>query len=229
MDEKCHNSSVSANLPLCSSASGYRRGHTAEQGNSPGYLMSTPLLSLWPTTVFWINCIAFITRACGQHKPCVSPCVGTSGRALSLGYREFILCLSIPTYNAGITTLPLFTTVQLHCWHLYWAQEAARTSALMLLHKLGISSFPVGVTVTISTYLDAPLHFSCFYPTHASFVDFPLKTTILILKWWEQSSFPCEVLHLMRQSMHIFGSFCHRAVNVTHPFLTSQVIMQFAL
>jgi len=52
----------------------------------------------------------------------------------------------------------------------------------MLLYKLRISNFHVWVTVTINTYLDAPLHFSFLYPTHAPSADFSLKIRTFILK-----------------------------------------------
>lgn len=147
MMQKCQHNTVPAEPALHGSASGFWRTNTAGQGDSAG-LSNVTSLTVSPVTD---NCV--LTQMEFLHslpktglwivQTLCQPLRGSVWRrALSL--TQGVHSLGIPTSKAGITTLSLFTDVQLDLWHLYWAQEPTLTSALMLLHRLGLSDFHIG-------------------------------------------------------------------------------------
>lgn len=120
--------SVSTAQPLPSHPSAVQHqdpeGHTQQDRETvQGYLSNVPSLTVSPVTD---NCVltqleflhSLHKRGLWTAQTLCQPLRGPVWRrALSL--TQGVHSLSIPTSKAGITTLPLFTDVQLELWHLH--------------------------------------------------------------------------------------------------------------
>lgn len=182
MKSRC--SSAPAEPPLCSSASGTWRTHTAGQGDSVG-LSSVPSLTVSPVTD---NCVltqveflhSLHRKGSGLHKPCASPCVGLSGAELCHCHRELILW-AFP--HLKLESQPF------HC-------------SLMF-------SWTCDISIDLQSLLLLPVHYCCCtglaFMT-STFGELQQPATIFNSRftWFMFLSYTCIFCRLSSQNQHIY-------------------------